>query len=385
MSEIESSQDQEKDSKKELKTMARRLMRAEEQLVDYERLVDRTQHLLNKRIEEVETAHASISKFAKELENSESRFRQLADAAFEAILIHSESLIVDCNEAAPILYGISRDELIGSSIYSRVHKSFHSNATDWIGETKRKAIDSAHERGDDTTFWLHEPTREPVEVTHVRGDETTFPVEVRSREINHKGETALVTAVRDITAHKELQAKLEHMANSDPLTGVGNRRFFVDAGKREYFRAIRYRQPLALLILDVDYFKKINDTYGHDIGDVALCEMANICSLTLRSHDIFARIGGEEFAAILPASDTQGAAIFAERLRKVIETNVINTDKGPISFTVSVGVTVLLDEDEGIEGMLHRADMGLYQAKEGGRNRVVVIRKSGNKYTVPRI
>ena len=373
MSKTESSQDKEKDNKKELKTMARKLMRAEEQLADYEVLVDRTQHLLNKRIEEVEAAHDSISSFAMQLENSERRFRQLADAAFEAILIHSGSLILDCNEAAPILYGIPREELIGSSIYSRVHKSFHSIPTDWIGETTRKAIDSKHEGGDDTTFWLHEPTREPVEVTHVRGDDTTFPVEVRSREINYKGEAALVTAVRDITAHKELQAKLEHMANSDPLTGVGNRRFFVDAGKREYFRAIRYRQPLALLMLDVDYFKNINDNYGHDIGDDALCEMANVCTLTLRNHDIFARIGGEEFAAILPASDIKGAAAFAERLRKVIKSNVLETEKGSISFTVSVGVTVLLDEDEGIEGMLHRADKGLYLAKENGRDRIVVI------------
>ena len=376
MSELESLQDKEKDEKKELKTMARRLMRAEEQLVDYERVVDRTQHLLNKRIEEVEIAHASISKFAKELESSESRFRQLADAAFEAILIHAEGMILDCNEAAPILYGMPRSELIGSSIHSRVHKSFHDTATDWNSEGTKISINLPHARGDDTTFWLHEPTRGPVEVKHVRGDETTFPVEVRSREINHEGKAALVTAVRDITAHKELQAKLEHMANSDALTGVGNRRFFVDAGKREYFRAIRYRQPLALLMLDVDYFKHINDNYGHDIGDIVLCEMAKICTKTLRSHDIIARIGGEEFAAILPASNIEGAAAFAERLRHIIETNAIDTEEGPISYTVSVGVTVLLDEDEGIEGMLRRADKGLYLAKEGGRNRVVVVDSS---------
>lgn len=371
MSESESAQDTEKARKNEMKKMARKLVRAEEQLIDYEQLVDRTQHLLNKRIEEVEVAHASISKFARELENSEARFRQLADAAFEAILIHTESEILDCNEAATILYGIPRDDFIGSSIYSRLHNSSTGTATNWLHEPTHEAIDiTAMSDGDSTSC---EPTREPVEVTHVRGDGTTFPVEVRSREINHKGMQALVTTVRDITTHKALQIKLERIANSDPLTGVGNRRFFFDAGEREYFRALRYQEPLSVLMLDVDYFKKINDTFGHDIGDIALCELAKICISTLRTSDLFARFGGEEFAILLPATDVKDAQISAERLRNNIEANVINTEKGPVSYTVSIGISILLPEDEGIESMLNRADKGLYMAKDSGRNRVTMV------------
>lgn len=342
MSEQSPAELDEKARAKELKKMERKLQRAEERLVDYERLVDRTQHLLNTRIKEVEDARS-------ELLQSENRFRNLADAAFEAIIIHADDIILDCNEAALSLYRMTKEQLIGSALADRVQE-----------KKKKSEID-----------WQHEATTKPVEVTHQRSDGSLVPVEVRSREIEHKGKTGLVTAVRDITTHKEMQARLEHIANSDVLTGVGNRRYFMEVGQREYYRTVRYGQPLSLLMLDVDHFKHINDTYGHDIGDEALKALANICEETLRNSDVFARLGGEEFAAILPGSDIEGAMILSERLREKIEIMVTETEKGPIQFTVSVGVTQQLQTDDGIEMILNRADGGLYGAKASGRNRVV--------------
>ncbi|RKZ35127.1 MAG: hypothetical protein DRQ37_06980, partial [Gammaproteobacteria bacterium] len=327
----------EKSLDKKLIKIKRKLARAEERLVDYERIVDRTQHLLNTRIEEVEAAHA-------ELQESEGRFRQLAEASFEAIIIHADGTIRDCNEAATQLYQLSRKKLIGSSILERVHPSSHEGDTDW----------------------LRESVGTPVELTHVRSDDSPIPVEVRSQTILHHGDEALVTAVRDITAHKEMEAKLKEMANSDSLTGLGNRRFFMDAGKREYYRALRYAQPVALMMIDADYFKRINDTYGHDAGDAALCALAKVCRHTLRDSDVLARIGGEEFAVVLPNSDLEGAAILAERLRANVEADVVGVNGAEIRFTVSLGVTGLRAEDEGIEGMLNRADRNLYRAKEDG-------------------
>jgi diguanylate cyclase (GGDEF)-like protein len=167
-----------------------------------------------------------------------------------------------------------------------------------------------------------------------------------------------------------MQAELNHIANSDPLTGVGNRRFFKDMGKKEFSRAMRYSQPISLIMLDVDHFKRINDTYGHDIGDAALKALTKVCINTLRDCDILARIGGEEFAIICPGCDLAGGIAMAERLRKNIEANSIDTDKGAIAYTISSGVTDRRPEDEGIESMLNRADVGLYRAKESGRNRV---------------
>ena len=332
----------EKARQKELKKIARKLQRAEERLVDYERLVDRTQHLLNTRIHEVEEARAELSQ-------SETRFRNLADAAFEAIIIHSDDIILDCNEATLNLYKMTKAELVGSSLIDRVQTQILKPEYDW----------------------QHEATVKPVEVTHLRSDGSTVPVEVRSRSIEHKGKDSLVTAVRDITTHKEMQARLEHIANSDVLTQVGNRRFFMEMGQREYYRTVRYGQPLSLLMLDVDHFKKINDTYGHDIGDEALKALADICTATLRNSDIFARLGGEEFAAILPGSDINGAMILSERLREKVEQMVTETARGPIKFTVSIGVTQQVEGDEGIEMILNRSDGGLYGAKANGRNKVV--------------
>ena len=346
-----------KDLKKQLKKVERKLARSEEILTNYERLVDRTQHMLNKRIEEVETARRKLTIRTHQLEHSELRFRQLADAAFETIIIHMDGKILDCNEAATSLYGIPKDQLIGSDISLRIHESFHESATEW----------------------LKGPTKKAIELSHVRGDGTSVPVEVRSRAIEHEGRDALVTAVRDITAHKALQKKLERIANSDPLTGVGNRRFFLDAGKRIFFRAIRYNEPLALIMVDVDYFKKINDTYGHDGGDIALCAMANTCMATLRTSDIFARFGGEEFAALLPASDITGSTTLAERLRVAIAEMSVDSPAGLISLTVSIGITVLQEDDQNIEGLLTRADKALYTAKESGRNRVVLYVDDGAK------
>ncbi|MEH6471922.1 MAG: sensor domain-containing diguanylate cyclase [Halopseudomonas sp.] len=345
---IQAADEDEKAKAKRAKKMERKLVRAEERLVDYERLVDRTQHLLNTRIEEVEAARAALAARTEELEESEQRFRQLADAAFEAIIIHAGEQVLDCNEAAIKLYHVSKPQLLQTPFLNYIHPTS-------LKEGER---------------WLHHATQEPVELAHQSSDGEMIPVEIRSRSILHKGQPALITAIRDISTHKAMQAKLNQIANSDPLTGVGNRRFFMEMGHKEYFRAVRYTLPLSLVMLDVDHFKRINDTYGHDIGDVALKALTKVCVNTLRDCDVLARIGGEEFAIILPGSDLSGGTALAERLRKNVEDNQIETEKGTIAFTVSMGITALHAGDDGIETLLNRADTGLYRAKEGGRNQV---------------
>lgn len=340
-----------KQQEKEIKKLHRQVERTEEQLKNYERIVDRTQHLLNTRIEEVEAAKAELMARTKELELSEDRFRQLADAAFETIIIHSDGVIIDSNDAAVELYGISKGQLVGKNIHELIESGQDNTGKDWT----QNAFDK------------------PVEDIHI-GVDGKVPVEVRSRAIELKGGSALVTAIRDISAHKKIEDYLKKVANSDVLTEVGNRRFFLEEGKKEYSRASRYGQPLSLLMLDIDKFKNINDTYGHDVGDVALKALARVCEETLRESDIFARLGGEEFAAILPGTEIEGAAQLAERLRANIQAMVTTTSKGDILFTASMGVTQMRPEleSEDIEIMLNRSDKGLYEAKETGRNKVVI-------------
>jgi diguanylate cyclase (GGDEF)-like protein len=141
----------------------------------------------------------------------------------------------------------------------------------------------------------------------------------------------------------------------------------------ELDHARRMGRSFALLALDIDHFKRINDTWGHAAGDEALKSFANACRLALREYDILGRVGGEEFAVALPNTGPDGARVIAERLRAAVAELVIHPAKGQFfDLTVSVGVAQLRDTDTGIASLLGRADQALYRAKNGGRNRVVM-------------
>lgn len=163
------------------------------------------------------------------------------------------------------------------------------------------------------------------------------------------------------------------MARRDPLTGCLNRRSIIDAAANEIARFRRYKKPLTFAMLDIDYFKKVNDTHGHSAGDQVLKELVRLAENTVRTTDIFGRIGGEEFAVVLPETDLQGAQIMAEKLRASIENHAVDVAGTPIKFTVSIGLGEALESDRSEQQALSRADNALYQAKNAGRNRVAVF------------
>jgi len=167
---------------------------------------------------------------------------------------------------------------------------------------------------------------------------------------------------------------LRAQAATDPLTGVPNRRSFEATARREVERARRYAKPFAVLALDIDHFKRINDTYGHDVGDIVLKRLSQICLEKLRVTDFLARLGGEEFAMLLPETDIDAAATLAERLRTAIATTPIATPKGALPITVSLGVAQYAPNEPTIDAALKRADEALYEAKHSGRNKVVVAK-----------
>ncbi len=171
---------------------------------------------------------------------------------------------------------------------------------------------------------------------------------------------------------KSAQVELERMAKIDFLTGIANNRFFSEAGAAEIQRAHRYNRPLAVLMVDLDHFKKINDTYGHAIGDKALVELAAICKNLLRDVDIFGRLGGEEFAILLPETDIAGGGIIAERLLSAIAKTSIEADNKILHLTVSIGVSELLPDEDQLQTLLKRADDAMYEAKRKGRNQVII-------------
>ncbi len=175
----------------------------------------------------------------------------------------------------------------------------------------------------------------------------------------------------DVTDRKLLQFELERQAHIDYLTDVSNRRYFMEQAELELSRSIRYDNSLSIFMMDIDFFKKINDSHGHKVGDAVLKKLTEICRDTLRGVDIIGRIGGEEFAILLPETGASEAVEAAERLRIAVANAKVPLESGlPIHFTVSIGVASLTSKDDNTDVLLNLADIALYDAKESGRNKV---------------
>ena len=179
-----------------------------------------------------------------------------------------------------------------------------------------------------------------------------------------------------ITQLKSEKDKLEELAYTDPLTGLSNRRFFLEEMKRVLETAKRYKEPLSILMLDVDNFKRINDEYGHDVGDMILKQLAEVIRRSIRSSDIAARFGGEEFIVALPKTDEKGALMVAERIRQEFKKSKVKVDGKDVGTTVSIGVATL-DEGYDLDRLIKEADEALYEAKRTGKDKVVIRREEG--------
>jgi diguanylate cyclase (GGDEF)-like protein len=164
--------------------------------------------------------------------------------------------------------------------------------------------------------------------------------------------------------------EVQRLAITDSLTGLYNRRHFFELAEHELQRARRYRRSLSAIMLDIDHFKQVNDTYGHAVGDHVLKEVADSCRQAMRKEEVLGRYGGEEFVIMMPESNLVATCQVAERLRQSIAQKTIDTEVGPVMVTVSLGVITLDDECSTLETLLAGADQALYWAKRSGRNRV---------------
>ncbi|HKI60232.1 MAG TPA: sensor domain-containing diguanylate cyclase [Mariprofundaceae bacterium] len=284
---------------------------------------------------------------------SEARFRQMFEGNDSVMLLiePDSGSIVNANAAASRFYGYTVEQMCRLNI-----SEINILESEEVVTARHQAI---HAENSSFTF-PHRLANGEVRTVEVH----TSPVEVAGR-------MHLFSIIQDITERKRLEDELMSQAHIDALTGLNNRRYFFELAEHELARAKRHNSPFAVLMLDLDYFKRVNDTYGHLVGDKVLQKLGTVFVQTLREIDIMGRIGGEEFVILLPETKGKQALQVAERLRLTIAGEAIAIKQGSaIHFTVSIGVTTFIATDARVEDILNRADTALYAAKNSGRNRI---------------
>lgn len=254
------------------------------------------------------------------------------------------------------LYQVSRDEFTGA--YGTWNRRIHPEDAGAVEAALKQAIETSGQFNREfRIIWPND------EVRHMNVSALT------EYYADHRP-VRMIGVSWDITERKHLEEQIRKMAATDPLTGVNNRRSFMEQAEVELNRCRRYQRPLTTLMIDIDHFKAINDQYGHHVGDAALQVFTQACGGVLRDNDMFGRIGGEEFAVILVETDEERALQVADRLRSAVSSATIAEDDISIKFQVSIGVAVLQASDRTIDDTLRRADKALYRAKANGRNQV---------------
>ena len=311
--------------------------------------------------EELISQNEQLQQSYRLVEYANRRFVELFEhVPVACFTVDMEGSIREWNLAAQQLYGYSKEEVLFQPFYAKAFRGANaSHIHDILQRVMQGSIVTGIESEDyDSEGNLHYVIR------------SVFPIRNPNREVVG----AIVSAV-DVTYRveyenqlKALNQKLQSLAVTDGLTGLHNHRAFQDYLEEQFQVAMRNRQPLAVILMDVDHFKQYNDTYGHQAGDEVLRQVAQILSAHVREGDFVARYGGEEFVVVLPRTDLESAVAVAERLRRAVES--AEWQLRPV--TGSFGVASIRPDMETRQELIEAADQALYQAKTNGRNRVEV-------------
>jgi diguanylate cyclase (GGDEF)-like protein/PAS domain S-box-containing protein len=272
------------------------------------------------------------------LRQSETKFRTLAETIASAIFISQEQRLHYVNHAAQTITGYAREELLSMNFWDLVHPDCRELGLNRGGAPQR---DAEHYE---------------AKILTKNGDERWL--DISTAMIEFDGMLASVVSAFDLTERKQAEEKVQLLAVTDPLTGLGNYRRLVEAVDAEVKRTGRTGRPFAVLLLDLDQLKKINDRYGHLIGSQALCRLADVLRVFCRAIDTAARYGGDEFAVILPETTAAAARLVASRIRSRLATDTLQP---PLS--ASIGVAVYPQDGETMEALLRAADRELYGMK----------------------
>lgn len=319
-----------------------------------------------RNVQELDRAYG---KMKVALEESEMLFDMSPDANLK---LDAKGNILKANSQAERLFGFAKAELEQMNVFTLMpseHLSEHKSYLESYFSQSQTPTKGSKTR--------------TLKVVDKQGEERVIEVTLNLVPTSH-GDIVLAN-VRDVSEKHRLIESLQHqleenkklqaLALLDPLTKIANKRQFNLMMAEEYTKALRYQQQLSLIVLDIDHFKNINDQYGHDIGDQVLVQLADMIATVIRTGDTFARIGGEEFALILPFSELDSAQAMADRICfEVAKHPFVMSCGKALNITVSLGVSVLDEQDDSSSLLFERADKALYQAKGLGRNQVQVVR-----------
>lgn len=324
-------------------------------LKNYSRLLRQSQRLVKLS----DRMQSDLSNLNDELRRSEAKYRNIFENAAEGVFrIRADGSFSELNQAMAGILGF--DE-----------------ADQFFEKDNPGYFTSFSERGawDDFLAILGVQGRVrnyQMPIVRLNGDRIWVEISAQASCADNGDIHYIEGLLSDVTQKKKRHEELKELANTDGLTGLYNRRFFMERLNRELGRAKTRSLPLSLMMIDADHFKSVNDQYGHDVGDRVLQMLTQACRFALRGNDVIGRIGGEEFAVILPGLNLVRAKRIAERLRANVEDAVLPLKNHNIRITISIGLSRLCESACDCDRLMKYADCALYKAKRSGRNRVCV-------------
>ena len=305
---------------------------------------------------------ADLNQALRRMEESEEQYRLLIAAMEEGVVLQDEdSRILAFNKSSERILGLSADQLIGKTSFDPDWYAIHEDGSPFPGETHPVVV----------TLRTGKPQTNVIMGIHKPDGELTW-ISVNVQPIFKQGKSTpsqVVATMHDITEQKIAQERIERLAHFDQLTGLPNRSLLNDRFRFALSLAQRSGETMAVIFLDLDHFKDINDTLGHNVGDKVLVELALRLKAALREEDTLSRQGGDEFIVILPATDADGAGAVATKLIDVVE-QPNNIDQHELTVTASIGIAIYPHDGKDLESLSKNADIAMYRAKREGRNKL---------------
>ncbi len=297
-------------------------------------------------------------KLELELNRVRQRYEAVIENAYDGIItIDEDQKIKLMNNSAKYMFGVDQESVINASLNNFIPSRYRHRHKEYVNSFKNSVVDSR-------------PMQSRAAVVGLRKDGTEFPIEVTISKISVGGRSEMTAVVRDISERAKLVEELRRAAQEDHLTQLFNRRHMQETLQTELARSRRFEHVTTVAMLDIDHFKEVNDTYGHECGDFILKSLAQLLSNNSRSIDSLSRWGGEEFLILLPETSAIEAKVWAEKIRLLVEQHIFQYGDQDIQITLSIGIGSIEANEGSVDVLVNIADQNMYTSKRNGRNMV---------------